>query len=91
MNAYIKVNAEHTGNHTHGETWVELESGDYMRRIGNDEIAEMIVAGEIWGFYIPSEDGEIIAKPFENLGLFGSEAQPPMRFTKANIAFVPAE
>ena len=88
MYAYLKVSADDAKG-THGETWVELESGDYMHRIGNDEIAELLVAGEIWSLYMATDDGEIVAKPFENLALFGEPDEPPMRFAKANLALVP--
>lgn len=88
MYAYQKVSANDAKG-THGETWVELESGDFMHRISNDEIAELIAAGEIWSLYMPTPDGEIVAKPFENLGLFGEPDQPAMRFTKATLGLIP--
>lgn len=39
-------------------------------------------------FYIEAEDGEIVAKPFENLGLFGAQPEPTKRFAKAELRFV---
>ena len=81
---YVKVEAEYAKG-THGGTWVELEDGEhFMHRLSYDELLTLMQAG-LPSVYIESATGEIVAKPFENLGLFGAQPEPALRFTKARI------
>ena len=82
-NVYVRVASEYaTPNNSN---WTELECGDFMQRLTHDEIITHFTLGWPSQLYIEATDGEIVAKPFENLGLFGAQPEPAMRFTKARI------
>jgi hypothetical protein len=89
--AYVKVEAEYAQGR-HGETWVELEGSEhFMHRLSEDDFAAHVLAGFPSQLYMASADGELIAKPFEALNLFGENNEPEvMRFTKARVDLVAA-
>ena len=83
MNIYRKAD-ESKGN----SRFVELENGEYMERMTQDSIVEYVATGYLYQVYMEAADGDIVAKPFENLGLFGAQPEPPMRFRKAVLGLV---
>lgn len=89
MKAYMKHDADYvTRNAKHGtDGWIELEDGDFMSQLTDDEVAFLFASG-VRDFYIEAEDGEWVARPFENLGLFGAQPEPVKRFAKAELRFV---
>jgi len=68
--------------------YIELVDGYYMERMTNAQIVEYFDSGTLYQLYMESPDGDIEAKPFENLGLFGAQPSPAMRFRKARFEIV---